>query len=116
MPTPCPKAISPRRSQKNIRGAYDQVKVSVNSTVDALTKIVEEIRNIVEDAAVRGSFATKMDMTTSRATPRPCPSCSINFATSPMMRCRRHRARSQALAKGDLTQTITKEYPVLSAN
>ncbi|MFA7242978.1 MAG: Tar ligand binding domain-containing protein, partial [Sulfuricellaceae bacterium] len=44
-------------------GVFGQTKNGVNNTVDALTKIVGEIKAIVEDAAVRGSFSTKMDMT-----------------------------------------------------
>ncbi|MDP2143822.1 MAG: MCP four helix bundle domain-containing protein, partial [Gallionella sp.] len=43
-------------------GVFDRTKNGVNGTVDALTKIVGEIKAIVEDAAVRGSFATKMDL------------------------------------------------------
>ena len=47
---------------KDYSGAYDQVKVSVNTTVDSLIKIVGEIRSIVDAAANRGDFSVKLDM------------------------------------------------------
>ncbi|MDP4028831.1 MAG: MCP four helix bundle domain-containing protein, partial [Gallionella sp.] len=47
---------------KEYPGMFGQTKEGVNGTVDSLTKIVGEIKSIVEDAAVRGSFSTKMDM------------------------------------------------------
>jgi len=43
-------------------GAYNQVKVSVNTTADSLTQIVGEIQQIVE-AATKGDFSIKMNLT-----------------------------------------------------
>ena len=57
-------------------GAYNQVKVSVNTTADSLTKIVGEIKNIVEAATKRRLQHQDGPERQSRVTPRPCPNCS----------------------------------------
>jgi methyl-accepting chemotaxis protein len=98
---------------KDYQGAYGRVKVSVNSTVDSLTKIVEEIRAIVEDAAVRGSFATKMDMNGKQGYTKTLSellnqlSNVTDEAMNDIMRV------AKALANADLTQKIEKPYPGL---
>jgi len=98
---------------QDYQGAYGQVKTSVNSTVDSLTQIVEEIRNIVEDAAVRGSFATKMDMSGKQGYTKTLSellnqlSNVTDEAMNDIMRV------AKALADADLTQTIDKPYPGL---
>ncbi len=95
---------------QDYQGAYGQVKISVNSTVDSLTKIVEEIRAIVEDAAVRGSFATKMDMNGKQGYTKTLSellnqlSNVTDEAMNDIMRV------AKALADADLTQTIDKPY------
>jgi methyl-accepting chemotaxis protein len=98
---------------KEYAGVFNQTKLAVNSTVDSLTKIVEEIRNIVEDAAVRGSFATKMDMNGKQGYTKTLSellnqlSNVTDEAMNDIMRV------AKALADADLTQTIDKPYPGL---
>jgi methyl-accepting chemotaxis protein len=91
-------------------GVFDRTKNGVNGTVDALTKIVDEIKAIVEDAAVRGSFATKMDLTGKAGYTKELSdllnqlSNVTDGALADVLRV------ANALAKGDLTQSITKDY------
>ncbi|MFA6015234.1 MAG: methyl-accepting chemotaxis protein [Gallionellaceae bacterium] len=98
---------------QDYQGAYGQVKVSVNSTVDSLTKIVEEIRAIVEDAAVRGSFSTKMDMSGKQGYTKTLSELlnQLSNVTDDAMNDIMRVAKS--LADADLTQKIEKPYPGL---
>jgi methyl-accepting chemotaxis protein len=94
----------------NYAGVFDRTKNGVNGTVDALTKIVGEIKAIVEDAAVRGSFATKMDMIGKAGYTKELSellnqlSNVTDGALADVLRV------ANALAKGDLTQSISKDY------
>jgi methyl-accepting chemotaxis protein len=98
---------------KDYPGVFGQTKNGVNSTVDALTKIVAEIQAIVEAAAVQGSFSTKMDMngklgyTKTLAELLNQLSNVTDDAMHDIMRV------AQSLANADLTQKITKDYPGL---
>jgi methyl-accepting chemotaxis protein len=90
-------------------GAYHQVKTSVNTTADSLTRIVDEIQQIVE-AANKGDFSIKMDMTGKQGYTKTLSellnqlSNLTDEAMHDIMRV------AQALADADLTQTITKDY------
>ncbi len=92
-------------------GVFGQTKAGVNSTVDSLTKIVGEIKNIVEDAAVRGSFATKMDMTGKQGYTKDLSELLNELSTVTDTGLNDVLRVANLLAKGDLTQTITKDYP-----
>jgi methyl-accepting chemotaxis protein len=96
---------------KEYPGVFGQTKVGVNNTVDALTKIVNEIKMIVEDAAVRGSFATKMDLSGKQGYAKELSELlnQLSNVTETGLNDVLHVAN--ALAKGDLTQTIAKDYP-----
>ena len=98
---------------KDYSGAYNQVKVSVNSTVDSLTKIVAEIKNIVEDAAQRGSFATKMNMSDKAGYTKTLAELLNQLSDVTDTGLRDVVRVAEALAAADLTQTITKDYPGL---
>jgi methyl-accepting chemotaxis protein len=98
---------------KDYPGVFGQTKVGVNSTVDSLTKIVDEIKNIVEDAAVRGNFSTKMDLN-GKAGYTKTLSDLLNQLSDVSDTGLRDVVRvAQALADADLTQKITKDYPGL---
>jgi methyl-accepting chemotaxis protein len=90
-------------------GSYNQVKTSVNTTADSLTKIVAEIQQIVE-AANKGDFSIKMDLVGKQGYTKTLSellnqlSNVTDEAMHDIMRV------AQALAEADLTQTITKEY------
>jgi methyl-accepting chemotaxis protein len=100
-----------QRITKDYPGVFGQTKAGVNSTVDALTKIVNEIKLIVEDAAVRGNFSTKMDLNGKAGYTKELSELlnQLSNVTETGLNDVLHVAN--ALAIGDLTQTIVKDYP-----
>jgi methyl-accepting chemotaxis protein len=96
---------------KEYPGMFGQTKEGVNGTVDALTKIVGEIKNIVEDAAVRGSFSTKMDLSGKQGYTRTLSELLNQLSNVTETGIADVVRVANALAKGDLTQTIDKDYP-----
>ncbi|MDD5299687.1 MAG: methyl-accepting chemotaxis protein [Gallionella sp.] len=96
---------------KEYSGAYNQVKVSVNTTADSLTKIVSEIQNIVEAAANQGSFTVKMDMTGKQGYTKTLSELLNQLSNVTETGIADVVRVANALAKGDLTQTISKDYP-----
>ncbi|MDP2759712.1 MAG: methyl-accepting chemotaxis protein [Sideroxyarcus sp.] len=95
---------------KDYPGVFGQTKNGVNGTVDALTKIVGEIKAIVEDAAVRGSFATKMDLTGKAGYTKELSDLLNQLSDVTDTGLNDVLRVANALAQGDLTQTITKDY------
>ena len=98
---------------KDYPGVFGQTKNGVNSTVDALNKIVEEIKNIVEDAAIRGSFSTKMNMNDKAGYTKTLAELLNQLSEVTDTGLRDVVRVAEALAAADLTQTITKDYPGL---
>jgi methyl-accepting chemotaxis protein len=98
---------------KDYPGVFGQTKNGVNSTVDALTKIVEEIKNIVEDAALRGSFDTKMDLNGKAGYTKTLADLLNQLSDVTDTGLRDIVRVAESLAAADLTQTITKDYPGL---
>jgi methyl-accepting chemotaxis protein len=94
----------------NYAGVFDRTKQGVNGTVDALTRIVGEIKAIVEDAAVRGSFSTKMDMNGKAGYTKELAELLNQLSNVTETGIADVVRVANALAKGDLTQTISKEY------
>ena len=96
---------------KEYPGMFGQTKEGVNGTVEALTKIVGEIKNIVEAAAARGDLSVKMDMTGKQGYTKTLSEL-LNQLSNTIDDAARDTLRvANALAKGDLTQTVSKEYP-----
>jgi len=94
---------------KEYAGAYNQVKVSVNTTADSLTKIVGEIQQIVE-AATKGEFSIKMDMADKQGYTKTLSEL-LNLLSNTVDTAFKDTIHvAQALAKGDLTQTVSREY------
>ena len=98
---------------RDYQGAYNQVKVSVNTTADSLTQIVAEIQNIVEAAANRGDFSVKMDMSGKLGYTKTLSELLNQLSNVTDTGLRDITRVANALAAGDLTQTITKDYPGL---
>ncbi|MBY0577407.1 MAG: MCP four helix bundle domain-containing protein, partial [Gallionellaceae bacterium] len=96
---------------KDYSGAYNQVKVSVNTTADSLTKIVGEIQNIVDAAANRGDFSVKMDMAGKRGYTKELSELLNQLSNVTETGIADVVRVANALAKGDLTQSISKDYP-----
>ncbi|MFA7243053.1 MAG: methyl-accepting chemotaxis protein [Sulfuricellaceae bacterium] len=98
---------------KEYAGAYNQLKVSVNTTVDSLTGIVAEIQHIVEAAANRGDFSVKMNMSGKQGYTRTLSELLNRLSEVTDTGLRDIMRVAHMLAVGDLTQTITKDYPGL---
>ncbi|MEI7843806.1 MAG: methyl-accepting chemotaxis protein [Gallionellaceae bacterium] len=99
------------RITQDYPGVFGKTKNGVNATVDALTKIVGEIKNIVDAAANRGDFSTKMDMAGKQGYTKELSELLNQLSTVTETGLNDVLRVANLLAKGDLTQTITKDYP-----
>jgi len=98
---------------KDYPGAFNLTKNSVNSTVDSLNRTVAEIEKIVEAAAASGDFSIKMDLHGKEGYSKTL-SDLINQLSDVTDTGLRDVVRvAEALAKADLTQVISKDYPGL---
>ncbi|SDX33277.1 methyl-accepting chemotaxis protein [Allochromatium warmingii] len=93
-------------------GLFGETKNGVNGTVKALTNVVDEIRRIV-DAANRGDFSIKLDLNSKQGFARDIGQLLNQLSDTTETGLKDVMRVSQALADGDLTQTITKDYPGL---
>ena len=93
-------------------GLFGETKNGVNGTVKALTAVVDEIRNIV-DAANRGDFSIKLDLAGKQGFARDIAQLLNQLSDTTEVGLKDVMRVAQALADGDLTQTITKDYPGL---
>ncbi len=95
---------------KEYAGAYNQVKVSVNTTADSLIKIVGEIQNLVEAAAKRGDFSVKMDLNGKLGYTKTLSELlnQLSNVTETSLNELAHMLR--ALSQGDLNEKITNQY------
>lgn len=91
-------------------GVYNQVKVGVNTTVDSLIGIVGEIQDLVE-AANRGDFSKKIDMNGKAGYTRTLSELLNRLSNVTETGINDVVRVANALAKGDLTQTISENYP-----
>jgi len=77
---------------------------------ESLRAIVAEIKAIVEDAAVRGSFSTKMNMDGKQGYTKDLSELLNQLSNVTETGIADVVRVANALAKGDLTQIISKEY------
>ena len=89
---------------------FAQTKDSVNNTVNALSKLVEEIDSIVYSGADCGDFSVKMSMHDKIGYGK-----RLAELINQLFETTKHSLTdilrvAEALAKGDLTQTITEDY------
>ncbi len=96
---------------KDYPGVFGLTKVGVNNTVDSLNRIVEEIKQIVEAAAVHGDFNVKMDLTGKQGYTKTLSELLNQLSNVTSTGLNDVTRVAQALAEGDLTQKITKDYP-----
>jgi len=94
-------------------GVFGRTKDGVNGTVDSLVKVVAEIQQVVEAAAARGDFSVKMDMNGKQGYTKTLAELLNQLSDVTDEGLRDIMRVAQALAEGDLTQTITKDYPGL---
>jgi len=78
---------------------------------DSLRAIVGEIKNIVEAAAVRGDFSVKMDLSGKAGYTKELSELLNQLSTVTETGLNDVLRVANALAKGDLTQSIAKDYP-----
>jgi methyl-accepting chemotaxis protein len=96
---------------KDYPGVFGQAKASVNHTVDSLTKMIGEIQDNVDTAVNQGDFSVKIDMTDKMGYSQSLSerlnqlSEVTDTGLDDVLRI------AHALAKGDLTQSITRDYP-----
>ncbi|NVZ09683.1 MCP four helix bundle domain-containing protein [Allochromatium humboldtianum] len=93
-------------------GLFGETKNGVNGTVKALTAVVAEIRGIV-DAANQGDFSIKLDLAGKQGFAREIAQLLNQLSDTTEVGLKDVMRVAQALADGDLTQTITKDYPGL---
>jgi len=98
--------------ERDYPGLFGQTKDGVNGTVKALSAVVDEIRNIV-DAANRGDFSIKLDLAGKQGFARDIAQLLNQLSDTTEVGLNDVMRVSQALAEGDLTKTITKDYPGL---
>jgi methyl-accepting chemotaxis protein len=94
-------------------GVFGRTKNGVNNTVDALVKVVAEIQQIVEAAAARGDFSVKMDMAGKQGYTKTLSELLNQLSDVTDTGLRDVMRVANALAEGDLTQSITQDYPGL---
>lgn len=95
---------------KDYPGVFGRTKTGVNNTVDALTKIVNDIQFLVLSAG-QGDFSIKMDMSGKQGYTKTLSELLNQLSDVTEGGLTDIMSVAQALAKGDLTHSITKDYP-----
>ncbi|MBU1979331.1 MAG: MCP four helix bundle domain-containing protein [Gammaproteobacteria bacterium] len=91
-------------------GTFGEVSAGVNVTVDALNKIVTEIDTLVA-AAAQGDLNNKMNLSDKQGYTKRLSELLNQFSDTVGISLNDILRVAVALSKGDLTQSITKEYP-----
>ncbi|MEI7429791.1 MAG: methyl-accepting chemotaxis protein [Betaproteobacteria bacterium] len=99
-----------QKIEKSYPGLFGQTSEGVNQTVTALSAVVEEIRDVV-DAANRGDFTTRMELAGKQGYTRTLSDLLNQLSDVTDNGLKDIRRVAQALAAGDLTQSITEQYP-----
>ena len=99
-----------QKIDKNYPGLFGQTSDGINQTVASLNSIVDEIRAMV-DAANRGDFSSRMDLSGKQGYPRTLSELLNQLSDVTEKGLKDIRRVAQALASGDLTQSITEQYP-----
>jgi methyl-accepting chemotaxis protein len=99
-----------QKIDKTYPGLFGQTSEGINQTVVSLNSIVDEIRAMV-DAANRGDFSSRMDLSGKQGYPRTLSELLNQLSDVTDKGLKDIRRVAQALASGDLTQSITEQYP-----
>ena len=94
---------------RDYQGDFDQAKLAVNTTVDSLTRIVGEIRDIVATAN-RGDFSVKLDLADKAGYTKELAELLNLFSNTVESAIKDITSLAQSLESGDLTQEITRDY------
>ena len=92
-------------------GDTSSLLYSLKVMQDSLRLIVGEIKNIVEAAALRGDFGVKMDMDGKAGYTKELSELLNQLSNVTEAGLNDVLRVANALAQGDLTQTIAKDYP-----
>ena len=92
-------------------GDTSSLLYSLKTMQDSLRKIVDEIKKIVEDAAIRGDFSSKMDLNGKEGYTKELAELLNNLSTVSETGLNDVTRVATALANGDLSQKITRDYP-----
>ena len=98
---------------KDYPGMFGATKAGVNQTVASLNAIVQEIEQVVEAAAERGDFSRRLSLEQKQGYTRRLSELLNQLSTVTETGLRDVMRVANALAGGDLTQTISKDYPGL---
>ncbi len=93
------------------QGDTGSLLYSMKTMQDSLRAIVGEIKHIVEAAAVRGDFSVKMGLEGKAGYTKELSELLNQLSTVTNEGLNDVLRVANALAKGDLTQTIAKDYP-----
>ena len=94
---------------RDYQGAFNQVKQSVNTTADSLSQIVGEIRTIVA-LANKGDFNTKMELNGKAGYTKDLAELLNQLSNTIVVAFDDTIRVAQALAAGDLSQKVTRDY------
>ncbi|WP_051534512.1 methyl-accepting chemotaxis protein [Deefgea rivuli] len=96
--------------QKDYPGLFGKAKDGVNHTVFALSSIVAEIENIVAAAAEHGDFSPRLDTRDKQGFSARLTTLLNRLSDVTETGLRDVMRVANALAQGDLTQTIQQDY------
>jgi len=94
---------------RDYQGAFDQVKQAVNTTADALTAVVAEIKSLVA-AANRGDFSTKMNLAGKAGYTKELSELLNQLSDTVDTAFKDTIYVAEALERGDLTRSVTRDY------
>ncbi len=101
-----------QKVEKEYSGAYKQVKMSVNATANSLESVVADIQFIALSAG-QGDFSAKLQLNGLQGYNKRLAELLNQFSDVTETGLRDIMRVSKALAIGDLTQQINKDYPGL---
>ncbi|WP_425483205.1 methyl-accepting chemotaxis protein [Marichromatium bheemlicum] len=93
-------------------GLFGRTKTGVNASVVSMNNVVNEIRSIV-DAATQGNFSVRLELAGKQGFAQEIAQLLNQLSDTTEVGLKDVMRVSKSLAEGDLTQTITKDYPGL---
>ncbi len=100
-----------KKITRDYPGVFGQTKAGVNGTVDALNRIVGEIKGIVENAALRGDFSARIPMDGKQGYTRELSDLLNRLSEVTEQGLGDVLEVVHALAEGDLTRNVERDYP-----
>ena len=101
-----------QKIEKNYPGVFGQTGAAVNTTVDALKRIVTDIDTMVQGANL-GDFSTRVDLAGKKGFAHELSELLNQLSTTTESGLKDVMRVANTLAQGDLTQKIEKTYPGL---